>query len=109
MAHPPIHIHEVLATLSQGDDRAFLIEFVRAADGSGGSKGSIKRAHVYFGAPNPRDRQRPPSAVNPPPSAVNRKKHFDSNTIPLTEAGSRRMLTPFITHLIKFDGRKIYH
>lgn len=100
-----IHIHEVLATLAQGGDRAFLIEFVRAADSKNGKKGSIRRAHVYFGAPNPRDRQNPAANV----VKMKRKKHFDSNSIPLTEAGSRRMLTPFISHLISFDGRKIYH
>jgi hypothetical protein len=102
MAGLPITISQVLAEIAQARDQPFLLEFVKA---TGKEQGQIRRAMCYYGAPNPKDRQAPTSGQQ----GRLRKTHLDSGTIPLTEVDSRRLLTPLISHIIGFNGRKVYH
>jgi len=98
-----ISIQEALARIADAGDKPFKIGFVRA---TGKEAGSIKETFAYYGAPNPKDRQAPTLGEQ------NRKKrmlHTESGTIPLTEASSRKLITPLISHIIHFQGKKVIH
>lgn len=103
MADAAYHINEVLAEITRAGDQAFQIEFVKA---TGKEQGELRQALAYYGAPNPKDRQAPTAAQR---GRGQRKLYVDAGTIPLTEAGTRRMLTPLISHITGFQGRKVYH
>lgn len=96
-------IHEVLSQMSNMGDQAFQIEFIKS---TGKEQGEVKRCLCFYGAPNPKDRQAPTALQR---GRGPRKLHIESGTIPLTEAGTRRMLTPRIDHIIGFRGQKVYH
>ena len=102
-----ITLDEALAKMVESGDRPFRITFVR---GTGKDAGSVREATCYYGAPNPTDRQAQPAASlnksGDPRKA--RQSHMESGTIPLTEFGSRKMLTPFIFNILTYNGRKIY-
>lgn len=103
-------LDEALSKMVESGERPFRITFVR---GTGKDAGSIREAVCYYGAPNPTDRQAQPAAsVNKGgPEHSGRKKrdsHLESGTVPLTEFGTRKMLTPFIFNLLTFNGHKIY-
>jgi hypothetical protein len=99
-----ISIHEVLAQMADAGDRPFKVEFVRS---TGKQAGSVKECFAYYGAPNPKERGRTAGAVG-----VNRKvrkRHVESGTVPLTEVSTRNLITPLISHIIGFNGKKVYH
>lgn len=98
-----ISLDEVLARMAEADGKPFRLRFVRA---TGKNIGSIADKMCYYGAPNPRDRQATPAANA---QRAERKTHLESDTIPLTEFESKKMLTPLICHLIGFNGAKIIH
>lgn len=99
-----IHLHEVLSRMQSNPGEPFTLEFVRALDGRGGNKGSIKKGRYYFGAPNPRDRQAPKPIGHRQP----RRTNLESNTIYLTDLESKQLTTPHLSHLLTYNGRKIY-
>lgn len=96
-----IHINQVLALMAESGDRPFRLSFVRA---TGKTRGSIRAAVCYYGAPNPKDRQAPTEGQK----RKKRSTHLESGTVPLTEAGSRALLTPLISHILTFEGKKVY-
>jgi hypothetical protein len=96
-----ININEALSRMAEAGDQPFRITFVRA---TGKEIGSIREAMCYYGAPNPRDRQAPTEGQK----GQGRRRHKESGSIPLTEVGTRHLLTPLISHLLTFEGRKIY-
>lgn len=94
---------QMLAEVVESGERPFRIHFVRA---TGKQAGQIREAVCYYGAPNPKDRQAPTMGEQ---RRKARTSHLESNTLPLTEFGSRQLLTPFISHIITFNGRKVIH
>ncbi len=94
---------EMLARIVESGDVPFRLVFVK---GTGAEEGQLAEKVCYYGAPNPRDRQAPTGGHS---NRKDRATHLESNTIPLTEFGSRRMLTPWISHIIKFNGKKVIH
>lgn len=93
----------MLAAIVESGDRPFRLKFVKA---TGKSAGEIAEKVCYYGAPNPYPRAQSTEAKPVPRS---RKKHLESNTIPLTEFGSSRMVTPLISHIIGFNGKQVIH
>lgn len=97
------HINQVLSEIARSGNQAFRIRFVKSTRKEAGQ---IKEAICYYGAPNPKDRTaRPKSATSRAP----RKLYTDSGSLPLTECSTGRLLTPIISHIIGFQGRKVYH
>lgn len=94
---------EMLARIAEAGDKVFRISFVRA---TGKDAGSIREANCYYGAPNPKDRQAPTQGEQ---KRKERASHLESNALPLTEFGSRQLLTPMISHIIEFNGKKVIH
>lgn len=96
-----ISIQEALARIADSEDKPFRLSFVRS---TGENAGTIKEVTAYYGAPNPKDRSAPVRK-----DRSKRKLHVESGTIPLTEVGTRRLLTPMISHIIEFNGKKVFH
>lgn len=94
---------EMLAKIAASGERPFRITFVK---GTGKNEGQLSEKLCYYGAPNPRDRQAPTAGEK---KRQERTSHLESNTIPLTEFGTRVLLTPFISHIILFNGQKVIH
>ncbi len=94
---------EMLARIAESGERPFRITFVK---GTGKEEGQIAEKVCYYGAPNPKDRQAPTQGEL---KRKERATHLESNAIPLTEFGTRRMMTPWISHIIKFNGKKVIH
>lgn len=99
----PISKSEMLARIVESGNEPFTIKYVKA---TGKDVGAIRIKRCYYGAPNPHPKGDAP-VVAPPKGS--RKTHLESNTIPLTEFGSRKMLTPFISHIIEFNGQQVIH
>lgn len=97
-----ISIQEALARIADAGEKPFKIGFVRA---TGKEAGSIKETYAYYGAPNPKDRQAPTLGEQ----LKKRRLHTESGTIPLTEASSRKLITPLISHIVAFNGKKVMH
>lgn len=93
---------EMLAMIVASGNEPFSIKYVKA---TGKDAGSIRLKRCYYGAPNPYPRGQ--ASVQAPKG--DRKTHLESNTIPLTEFGKRKLLTPFISHIIEFNGRQVIH
>lgn len=108
---------EMLARIVESGETPFRIRFVKA---TGKDAGQITEKVCYYGAPNPN----PKTAHNTKPGATPlpfgggvgggvdrkpRKSHLESNAIPLTEFATGRMLTPFISHIIAFNGKQVIH
>ena len=94
---------EMLSKIVESGERVFKIRFVKA---TGKDAGRITEKTCYYGAPNPHprgDRQVSPGG------RTQRKSHLESNTIPMTEFGSGKMVTPFISHIISFNGKQVIH
>lgn len=94
---------EMLAAITESGERPFRLRFVKA---TGKNAGQIREAVCYYGAPNPKDRQAPTTGEQ---RRKPRTSHLESNTLPLTEFGKRTLLTPFISHIIYFNGKKVIH
>ena len=107
----------MLNRIVESGEVPFRIRFVKA---TGKEAGQIGEKVCYYGAPNPR----PKSAHNARPGAIPppfgggagggverkpRKSYLESNAIPLTEFATGRMLTPFISHIISFNGKQVIH
>lgn len=94
---------QMLASIVESGDRPFKIQFVKA---SGNKSGELSEKMCYYGAPNPH-----PKEVKYAPGIARapRKSHLESNTIPLTEFGSGRMITPLISHILYFNGKQVIH
>jgi len=99
-----ISIHEVLSQMAEGGDKPFKIAFVRS---TGKQAGSVKECFAYYGAPNPKERNRIAQTVGATRKV--RKRHVESGTVPLTEVSTRNLITPLISHIIGFQGKKVYH
>lgn len=105
---------EMLARIVESGDVPFRIRFVKA---SGKEAGQIAEKVCYYGAPNPNPQPHPPAfrgTGRPLPrmeggARQQRKSHLESNAIPLTEFSSGRMLTPFISHILFFNGKQVIH
>jgi len=95
---------KMLAQIVESGETPFRIRFVKA---TGKDAGRITEKVCYYGAPNPHPRGDELQTRKPTRSA--RKTHLASNTIPLTEFGSSRMVTPFISHIISFNGKQVIH
>ena len=95
---------EMLARITESGEVPFRIRFVKA---TGKEAGQISEKVCYYGAPNPhpKDNGQKPTA----PDRKQRKSHLESNAIPLTEFSTGRMLTPFISHIISFNGKQVIH
>ncbi len=94
---------EMLSKIVESGEIPFRIKYVKA---TGKNAGKIDFRNAYYGAPNPHP------VANKPPKPVERKtrkSHLESNSIPLTEFGTGRMLTPFISHIIEFNGKQVIH
>lgn len=93
----------MLADVVESGERPFRIKFVRA---KGKHVGEIREAVCYYGMPNPKDPQAPTLGER---RRKERTSHLESNTLPLTEFGTRQPLTPFISHILFFNGKKVIH
>lgn len=100
---PPISKSEMLASMAESGERPFRIVFVK---GTGKDEGQLSEKLCLYGAPNPRDREAKTAGEK---KRKERTTHLESNTIPLTEWGTRHLITPFISHIISYNGRKVYH
>lgn len=94
---------EMLAAVVESGERPFRLRFVRA---TGKLAGQVREAVCYYGMPNPKDRQAPTQGEQ---RRKARTSHLESNTLPLTEFSTRGALTPFISHIISFNGQKVIH
>ena len=90
----------MLAAIVASGDVPFRLAFVKA---TGKEAGQITEKVCYYGAPNPEPRA--PGKVESSP----RRTHLEANTLPLTEFGSRRNITPFISHILKYNGKQVIH
>ena len=93
---------QMLAKIVESGEVPFRIKYVRA---TGKNAGQVVFKNAYYGAPNPHPRG-PKATVVP---KIPRRTHLDSNTIPMTEFGTGQMLTPFISHIIEFNGKQVIH
>lgn len=93
---------QMLAEIVASGERPFRIRFVKA---TGKDAGSIAEKVCYYGAPNPHPKGKPAPASERKP----RKSHLESNALPLTDFSSGKMLTPFISHIISFNGKQVIH
>ena len=93
---------EMLAKIVESGEVPFRIKYVRAR---GKDAGKVVFKNAYYGAPNPN----PKAAKQKPTVRAPRKSHLESNSIPMTEFGTGKMLTPFISHIIEFNGRQVIH
>ncbi len=94
---------EMLSKIVESGEKVFRIQFVKA---TGKEAGRITEKTCYYGAPNPNPRG---EVLKAPSDRSPRKSYLESNTIPLTEFGSGRMVTPFISHIISYNGKKVIH
>lgn len=98
-----IHIKEVLADMEtvaqQGKPHTFSLAFVRARDGRGGPRGSIKRVPIASKYTKP---QRKASAE---PSW----QFKDHDAIPIQDLKHDQLLTPKYTHIIEYNGQPVKH
>lgn len=92
----------MLAAIVASGDVPFRLAFVKA---TGKEIGQITEKVCYYGAPNPEPRA-PGRAAAPPTS---RRTHLEANTLPLTEFSTRRNITPFISHILKYNGKQVIH
>ncbi len=109
---------EMLSKIVESGNVPFRIRFVKA---SGKDAGQIAEKVCYYGAPKPHPPAPSPgergSADNSPlqwrgaggEARKPRKNHLESNAIPLTEFATGRMLTPFISHILYFNGKQVIH
>lgn len=97
-----LSIQEVLAQMADAGDKPFKVAFVRS---TGKFAGSVKECFCYYGMPNPRERIQSTGGGN----RKKRRLHIESGTVPLTEASTRKPITPLISHIIQFNGKKVYH
>lgn len=95
---------EMLAAIVESGEIPFRIRFVK---GSGKEAGQIAEKVCYYGAPDPHPQKGGRSSDSP--DRKERKSHLESNAIPLTEFSTGRMLTPFISHIIGFNGKQVIH
>lgn len=93
---------EMLSKIVESGEVPFRIKFVRATKKRAGE---IWIGTCYYGAP----KARAISKVEPTQTTRTRKSHLESNTLPMTEFGSGKMLTPFISHIIEFNGQQVIH
>jgi len=104
---------EMLNRIVESGEVPFRIRFVKA---TGKEAGQIAEKVCYYGAPNPNPKAKP-GAIPPPfgggagggVERKPRKSYLESNAIPLTEFASGRMLTPFISHIISYNGKQVIH
>ncbi len=94
---------EMLARIVESSDKPFRLQFVKA---NGKKAGEVSEKVCYYGAPNPNPIEKKPGAAT---KRAPRKSHLESNTIPLTEFGTGKMQTPFISHIITFNGKQVIH
>lgn len=94
----------MLARIVESGEVPFRIKYVRA---QGKHAGEVKLINAYYGAPKPDGTAKKES--NAPAGRKPRKSHLESNSIPLTEFGSGRMLTPFISHILEFNAKQVIH
>lgn len=102
---------DMLARIVASGEIPFRIAFVK---GTGKEAGKITEKVCYYGSPNPEPRGKDAGHTHPSPGAApvvraQRKSHLESNSIPLTEFGTRKNLTPFISHIIKYNGKQVIH
>lgn len=93
----------MLSQIVESGNRPFRLHFVR---GTGKNIGQIREALCYYGAPNPKDPQAPTDGEKRRKARV---EFIHSNQIPLTEFGTRQLLTPFISHILTFNGKKVIY
>jgi hypothetical protein len=96
---------EMLAKIVESGEIPFRIKYVRT---SKKKEGTVAYLTCYYGAPKPREKQSDQPYQSPIRRSP-RKTHLESNSIPLTEYGTGRMLTPFISHIIEFNGKQVIH
>lgn len=94
----------MLARIVESGEVPFRIRFVK---GTGKDAGKISEKVCYYGAPNPHPKGQRSAPVKPDRAA--RKSHLESNSLPLTEFGTGRMLTPFISHIISYNAKQVIH
>lgn len=93
---------EMLSRIVESGDTPFRIRFVKA---TGKDAGSISEKVCYYGAPTPYPKGKPAPATERKP----RKSHLDSNALPLTDFSTGKMLTPFISHIVAYNGKQVIH
>jgi hypothetical protein len=93
---------DMLARIVAGGEIPFRIAFVKA---TGKEAGRLTEKVCYYGAPNPG--RIGPSGVSD--DRAPRRSHLEANTIPLTEFGSGRNCTPFISHILTYNGKQVIH
>ena len=95
---------EMLSRITESGEVPFRIRFVKA---TGKEAGQIAEKVCYYGAPNPYPKG---NGHRPQPTErKDRKSYLESNAIPLTEFSTGRMLTPFISHIIAYNGKQVIH
>lgn len=99
---------EMLSRIVESGETPFRLRFVKA---TGKDCGQIADKVCYYGAPNPipKSGRISPPLEGPGQARKPRKSHLESNAIPLTEFGTNKMLTPFISHIIAFNGKQVIH
>lgn len=98
-----ISCSDMLARIVAGGEIPFRIAFVKA---TGSGAGQIAEKTCYYGAPNP---GRIGSTTIASSDRTPRRSHLEANTIPLTEFGSGRNCTPFISHILAYNGKQVIH
>lgn len=97
-----ITIEQALSDM-RGRRSPFWLCFVR---GTGKHRGTFKIVgRCKYGAPKPSGRH----GTEPAPTTRKKSLHVDNGTLPLTDADTGEYLTPYISHMVGYQGKKIIH
>ena len=103
MGKAAVSINYALDLIKQPGN-SFELVWVRSTDRPGKKKGSLKSCFCSYGSSVASDPKEAGSV-----QSIKDKKHVLNGTIPLTEKGTGKYLTPLISHLVKINGHPIRH
>jgi hypothetical protein len=95
---------QMLASIVTSGEVPFRLRFVKA---TGKDAGQVSEKVCYYGAPNPAPKSE--TSITTAAQRKPRKSHLESNSLPLTEFGTQKMLTPHISHIISYNGKQVIH
>ena len=109
MSGDTISINAMMARISDPNEPAFLIQFVRS---SGKSKGKIKTVtHAVKGSPNPH--KKTPDKVSQDTKEIQGRGRQDLHkyrgTLPMTDLETGRYFTPLVSHILRFNHYQVLH
>lgn len=103
MSKVAVSINQALDIIKQPGN-SFELVWVRSTDRPGKKKGSLKSCFCSYGSSLASDPKHSGSKTS-----IKDKRHILNGTIPVTEKGSNKYLTPLISHLVKINGHPIRH